>query len=81
MALITSQEQSCEILDVAVGRDALTQVQSGVALSPEKAMLKHEVSQLREHPFHVQDQAESYVKAVKIFLPWTKPKLSLPIRW
>ena len=50
----------------SAGGDAQHQVQTGVALSREKAMLKHEVSQLREHFSNVQNQAESYVKAVKV---------------
>ena len=29
-------------------------------------MLKHEVSEFREHLYDVQDQAESYVEAVKV---------------
>ena len=39
------------MLDATAGRDVQHQVQTGVALSPDKATLKSEVSQLRDHSF------------------------------
>ena len=62
---LQSQEQIGGILDATAGRDVQHRVQSEVALSPDRAMLEVEVSQLRDHLVFVQGEAESYGKAVK----------------
>ena len=47
------------MLDATAGRDAQHQVQTGMSSSPDKDTSKSEVSQLRDHLFFVQGEAES----------------------
>ena len=65
---VAGSSPDIEMRDTTMGRDAQqeTQAQVGVASSPDKATLKNEVSELCDYSMYIQNEAESYIKAVKV---------------